>query len=291
MSVAVETAAPAPGVLAGLGRFARRNPTIVLGGALLLATALVAIFAPWIAGKDPRFMAPANRLQPPSAEFWFGTDNLGRDIFARTVYGARVSLVVGLSVAAISVAIGLVIGLAAGYYRRLDGVVMRVMDGMMAIPAILLAIALVSLNRASVWIVIVAITIPEVPRVVRLVRSVVLSTREQPFIEAAIGGGSRDWKIIGRHLLPSTVAPLVVQATYITASAILIEAALSFLGAGVPPEIPTWGNMIATSRLFLARAPWTIFFPGACLALVILAVNLVGDGLRDRLDPRLARRM
>jgi peptide/nickel transport system permease protein len=161
----------------------------------------------------------------------------------------------------------------------------------MAIPAILLAIALVSLNRASIWIVIVAIAIPEVPRVVRLVRSVVLTTREQPFIEAAIGGGSRNLKIILRHILPSTIAPLVVQATYITASAILIEAALSFLGAGVPPEIPTWGNMIASSRLFLASAPWTIFFPGAALALVILAVNLMGDGLRDRLDPRLARRM
>lgn len=275
----------------GLGTFARRHPTIVVGGVLLLATALVALLAPWIAAQDPRFMAPTNRLQAPSAAFWFGTDNLGRDIFARTVYGARISLVVGLSVAIISIAIGLGIGLAAGYYRKFDSLIMRVMDGMMAIPAILLAIALVSLNRAGVGIVIVAIAIPEIPRVVRLVRSVVLTTREQPYIEAAIGGGSRDGKIIARHLLPSTVAPLVVQATYIAASAILTEAALSFLGVGVPPEIPTWGNMIASSRLFLARAPWTIFFPGACLALVILAVNLVGDGLRDRLDPRLRRRM
>ncbi len=190
-----------------------------------------------------------------------------------------------------SVSIGLVIGLAAGYFRRFDNVLMRIMDGLMAIPAILLAIALVSLNRASVGIVIVAITIPEIPRVVRLVRSVVLTTREQPYIEAAIGGGSRSGKIIVRHILPSTIAPLIVQATYITASAILIEASLSFLGAGVPPEVATWGNMIASSRLLLARAPWTIFFPGACLALVVLAVNLLGDGLRDRLDPRLARRM
>jgi len=199
--------------------------------------------------------------------------------------------VVGLSVAAIAVAVGLTIGLFAGYYRRVDGIVMRFMDGLMAIPGILLAIALVSLNRASVGIVIAAISIPEIPRVVRLVRSVVLATREQPFIEAAIGSGSRGLKIILRHILPSTVAPLVVQATYIMASAILTEAGLSFLGAGVPPEIPTWGNMIAGSRLFLAIAPWTIFFPGAFLALVVLAVNLVGDGLRDRLDPRLARRM
>ena len=270
--------------------FTRRNPTIVLGGALLALMAAIALVAPWIAG-DPRLMTPTNRLLAPSAAHWFGTDNLGRDVFARSVHGARVSLLVGLSVAIVSIVAGLAIGLAAGYYRRLDGFVMRIMDGLMAIPAILLAIALVSLNRASIWIVIVAISIPEVPRVVRLVRAVVLTTREQPFIEAAIGGGSRNLKIILRHILPSTIAPLVVQATYVTASAILIEAALSFLGAGVPPEIPTWGNMIASSRLFLASAPWTIFFPGAALALVILAVNLMGDGLRDRLDPRLARRM
>jgi len=293
IAVAADTSAkPAPSV-GGWTRFsvfARRNPTIVLGATMLLFMAAVALAAPWIAG-DPRLMTPGNRLLAPSAEFWFGTDHLGRDVYARSVFGAQISLVVGLSVAVVSVAAGLAIGLAAGYYRRLDGVVMRFMDGLMAIPAILLAIALVSLNKASVWIVIVAISIPEVPRVVRLVRSVVLTTREQPFIEAAIGGGSRNLKIIVRHILPSTVAPLIVHATYITASAILIEAALSFLGAGVPPEIPTWGNMIASSRLFLARAPWTIFFPGAALALVVLAVNLMGDGLRDRLDPRLARRM
>ncbi|HSE80030.1 MAG TPA: ABC transporter permease [Alphaproteobacteria bacterium] len=290
MASLVATIHVRPGLSARLWTFARRNPTIVLGGALLTAMAAIALVAPMIAG-DPRLMTPTNRLRTPSAEHWFGTDNLGRDVFSRSVYGARISLVVGLSVAIVSIIAGLAVGLAAGYYRRLDGFVMRIMDGMMAIPAILLAIALVSLNRASIWIVIVAIAIPEVPRVVRLVRSVVLTTREQPFIEAAIGGGSRNLKIILRHILPSTIAPLIVQATYITASAILIEAALSFLGAGVPPEIPTWGNMIASSRLFLASAPWTIFFPGAALALVILAVNLMGDGLRDRLDPRLARRM
>jgi len=270
--------------------FVRRNPTIVAGGAILAFMTVIAIFAPYIAG-DPRHMNPVNRLLPPSAAFWFGTDGLGRDIFARCVYGARISLIVGISVASASVAIGLAIGLAAGYFRRLDNAIMRLMDGFMAIPAILLAIAMVSLNRATVAIVIVAIIIPEVPRVVRLVRSVVLSTREQPFIEAAISGGGRSLKIVLRHILPSTIPPLIVQATYVTASAILIEAGLSFLGAGVPPETPTWGNMIASSRLLLARAPWTIFFPGLCLALVVLAVNLLGDGLRDRLDPRLSRRM
>ena len=276
--------------LADFPVFARRNPTIVIGGTILAAMTLVALCAPLLPA-DPRLMNPINRLKPPSAEFWFGTDHLGRDIFTRCVYGARISLLVGLAVATSSVVFGLVIGLAAGYFRRLDNVVMRVMDGLMAIPAILLAIAMVSLNRASVGIVIVAIAIPEIPRVVRLVRSVVLTTREQPYIEAAISGGSRAIKIVLRHILPSTIPPLIVQATYVTASAILIEAGLSFLGAGVPPETPTWGNMIASSRLLLARAPWTIFFPGLCLALVVLAVNLLGDGLRDRLDPRLSRRM
>ncbi len=290
MAITADTRAAKQGHIARFGVFARRNKTIVLGAALLIAMAIVAAAAPWIAG-DPQFMTPIDRLLPPSALHWFGTDPLGRDVYARAVYGARISLVVGLAVAVLSIAIGLTIGLAAGYYRKLDNVIMRFMDGLMAIPGILLAIALVSLNKASVGIVVIAISIPEIPRVVRLVRSVVLTTREQPFIEAAVGGGSRSLKIILRHIVPSTVAPLIVQATYITASAILTEAALSFLGAGVPPEIPTWGNMIASSRLLLARAPWTIFFPGTCLALVVLAVNLLGDGLRDRLDPRLARRM
>ena len=270
--------------------FARRNPTIVLGIIILLVVTLAAIAAPLIA-NDPQLITPNDRLLPPGGKYWLGTDHLGRDIYARAIYGARISLLVGLCVAALSVAIGLGIGLAAGYWRQVDAVVMRFMDGMMAIPAILLAIALVSLNKASVFIVIVAITIPEVPRVVRLVRSVVLTVREMPYIEAAVSGGSRGRKIVLRHILPSTMAPLIVQATYITASAILIEAGLSFLGAGVPPEIPTWGNMIAQSRLFVARAPWTIFSPGLLLAVVILAVNLVGDGLRDFLDVRLARRM
>ena len=292
MATALETrpvpAPPAPG--SRLRVFARRNPTIVLGSSLLAVMTALALAAPWIA-VDPMALAPVNRLRPPSAENWFGTDHLGRDIFSRAVHGTRVSLLVGLCVAALSVSIGLSIGLAAGYFRRVDAIVMRVMDGMMAIPGILLAIAMVALTRASVWVVIVAITIPEIPRVVRLVRSVVLSAREQPYVDAAIAGGSRAVKIILRHILPATINPLIVQATYICASAILVEAGLSFLGAGVPPEIPTWGNMIAASRLLLARAPWTIFFPGACLALVVLAVNLVGDGLRDRLDPRLARRM
>ena len=275
---------------AALKRFIRRNPTLVAGSAILAVIAALALAAPLFAG-DAITMRPAQRLRPPSDAHWFGTDHLGRDVFARTVYGARVSLLVGVSVAVVSIALGLLIGLLSGYFRRVDAVVMRLMDGLMAIPAILLAIALVALNRAGILIVILAITIPEIPRVVRLVRAVVLGVREAPYVEAAIAGGTPTWKILERHILPNTVAPLIVQATYIGASAILIEASLSFLGAGTPPEIPTWGNMIAQSRLFLSRAPWTIFCPGIALALVVLAVNLLGDGLRDRLDPRLARRM
>jgi peptide/nickel transport system permease protein len=291
-----DVAVPRPGTLQGRGRaaeawrFAKRNPTLVAGLLILSIMAIVALLAPWISG-DPITMAPAQRLRRPSEALWFGTDHLGRDVYARTIYGARVSLFVGLSVAAASVAIGLVIGLLAGYFRAFEAVVMRLMDGLMAIPAILLAIALVSLTKAGVFIVILAIVIPEIPRVVRLVRAVVLSIREQPYVEAAVAGGARTWKVLLRHILPATIPPLIVQATYICAHAILIEASLSFLGAGTPPEIPTWGNMIASSRLYLARAPWTVFCPGLALALVVLAVNLVGDGLRDRLDPRLARRM
>ena len=293
VDVAAIPAAVAPS-RAGRGararRLVRRHPTMIAGFIVLGAMLLAALLAPWIAG-DPYSMKPVQRFKPPSDTLWFGTDNLGRDVYARTIYGARVSLAVGLAVALIAVSIGLVIGLLAGFFRPVEAVVMRLMDGLMAIPAILLAIALVSLFRGSVLIVIIAIVIPEVPRVARLVRSVVLTTREQPYVEAAIASGSRLSKILWRHILPSTFPPLIVQATYICASAILIEAGLSFLGAGTPPEIPTWGNMIASSRSYLARAPWTVFCPGLALALVVLAVNLVGDGLRDRLDPRIARRM
>ncbi len=270
--------------------FVRRNPTIVVGATLLLLITLAALFAPLIA-RDPIAFEPINRLKGPSAEFWLGTDSLGRDVYARMVYGARVSLLVGLAVASISIVTGALVGLLAGYFSRVDAVVMRLMDGIMAIPSILLAIALVALLGASVKVVIIAIAIPEIPRVARLVRAVVLSVRDLPFVEAARSNGTRVGKLLRRHILPSTVAPLIVQATYICASAILTEAGLSFLGAGTPPEFPTWGNMIASSRLYLQLAPWTIFAPGICLALVVLAVNLVGDGLRDRLDPRISRRM
>jgi peptide/nickel transport system permease protein len=258
---------------------------------LVLATlVLTALAAPLIAG-DPLRQAPINRLRMPSERFWFGTDQFGRDIFARTIYGGRVSLIVGFVVAALASLIGLAIGLVCGYFKRVDAVVMRAMDGIMAIPSILLAIALITLTHPGLGIVIIAILIPEIPRVVRIVRAVALSIRAQPFIESAIAGGTRNRKLLTRHILPNTVAPLIVQATYVCSSAMLIEAGLSFLGAGVPPETPSWGNIIAQGRTFFQIAPWSILIPGAFLAATVLAVNLLGDGLRDRLDPRLTRRL
>jgi peptide/nickel transport system permease protein len=269
--------------------FLRRHPTLAFGGAVLGLIVSAAVLAPAFAG-DPSTMNPLHRLRPPSAEAWLGTDHLGRDVFARMVYGARVSLLVGLSVAMAAVAVGAAVGLVSGYFRAADAVVSRLMDGFMAIPAILLAIAMVAMLGSSVWILIMAIAIPEVPRVVRLVRSVVLSVREAPYVEAAQVGGTRLRVILTRHILPAAVAPLIVQATYVCAAAIIVESALSFLGAGVSSETATWGGMIAESRGFLPRAPWTVFAPGVALAVVVLSVNLVGDGLRDLLDPRAARR-
>ena len=268
----------------------RRNPTVTFGAVLLVLLILVAVIGPSLVG-DPFKLSPRDRLRPPGERWWFGTDQFGRDVFSRTVWGSRVSLIVGLSVAAISSVLGLALGLLCGYFRALDGIVMRIMDGVMAIPSILLAIALITLTRPGLGIVIAAIVIPEVPRVVRVVRSVVLSIRGQPYIESAIAGGTRNTKLLWRHVLPNTLAPLIVQATYVCASAMLIEAGLSFLGAGLPLEIPSWGNIIAQGRTFFQIAPWTILIPGGFLALTVLAVNLLGDGLRDRLDPRLARRL
>ncbi|MBU0726295.1 MAG: ABC transporter permease [Alphaproteobacteria bacterium] len=280
----------APSLLAKTGTAIRRNPTIFFGGTILLILIVLAAIAPWITG-DPLKLTPSQRLRPPSERWWFGTDQYGRDVFARTIHGARVSLVVGLSVAAFASVIGLTLGLLCGYFRKVDAIVMRVMDGIMSIPSILLAIALITLTRPGLGIVLVAIVIPEVPRVVRLTRSVVLSIRSQPYIESAISGGTRGAKLLIRHILPNTMAPLIVQATYVCASAMLVEAGLSFLGAGVPPEIPSWGNIISQGRSFFQIAPWSILIPGAFLTLTVLAVNLLGDGLRDRLDPRLSRRM
>ncbi len=269
----------------------RRHPTAILGAIVLVAMILVAILAPWLGTVDPQAVSPLKRLRPPSAEFWFGADMLGRDVYSRVIYGSRVSLAVGLAVAIASTLIGLAIGLATGYLRWLDAIVMRIMDGLMSIPSVLLAIALMALTQASIQNVIAAITLAEVPRVVRLVRSLVLSLREQPYVEAAIAAGTTLPRILTRHILPNTVAPLLVQATYVCASAMITEAILSFIGAGTPPNIPSWGNIMAEARSLFQIAGYLILFPGVCLSLTVLAVNLLGDGLRDALDPRLARRM
>ncbi len=271
--------------------FVRRHPMIVAGGTLLLIMAIIAIAAPWLGTTDPKALAPRLRLRPPSERYWFGTDMLGRDIYSRVLYGARVSLTVGLAVAALSTIVGLAIGLVSGYLRMLDSIVMRMMDGLMSIPPVLLAIALMALTRPSVENVILAIAVSEIPRVSRLVRGLVLSLREQPFVEAAVATGTRLPAILLRHILPNTLAPLTVQATYVCASAMITEAILSFIGAGTPPNIPSWGNIMAEARSLFQVAAYIMLFPAIFLSLTVLAVNLLGDGLRDALDPRLARRM
>lgn len=263
-------------------------PRIAL--AVLALIVLVTLLSPWIAPYDPLAMDPSIRLQGMSGAHLLGTDGFGRDLFSRVLIGGRVSLLIGIGAAVVSVLIGLVIGMVAGFFRALDGPVMRVMDALMAIPAILLAIALVALNGPSIGSVIAAITIPEIPRVVRLVRSVVLTVREEPFIEAAIALGTPTPKLLVRHLLPNTLAPLIVQGTYILAAAILTEAILSFLGAGVSTETPTWGNIMAEGRSFFRLKPELILWPGLVLSLCILSVNLLGDAARDMLDPRLKKR-
>ena len=276
-----------------------------IGGATLALLVVLALAAPWLGTVDPSLFDAASRdLTPGKAgeittlegetlkhTFLMGSDSFGRDIYSRVLYGTRVSLVVGLTAALVALAFGVVLGLVAGYVRWLDGPLMRVMDGIMAIPAILIAIAVVALWRGSLSTVIVAIAIPEIPRVTRLVRSLVLSIREEPYVEAALALGTPTWKIMFGHILPNTLAPLLVQGTYICAFSILVEAILSFLGVGLPPDIPTWGNIMAEGRVQFVAYPHNVFFPGIFLALTVLAVNILGDGLRDTLDPKMARRV
>ncbi len=267
------------------------NPSVLFGAVLMIVVTIPAVFAPVLFTVDPVLLEPSARLQPPSAAYWFGTDLFGRDVYSRAVYGARTSLSIGASVALIAVVLGMIIGAVSGYIRILDAVVMRIMDGLMAIPGLLLAIALISITGASVTTVVIAITIPEIPRVVRLVRSIVLSIREEPYVEAAVTVGTKTPMILWRHVLPNTISAILVLATFIFASAVLSEASLGFLGAGIPPEFPSWGNMIAESRVYFQIAPWMIFFPAICLTVTVLGINVLGDGLSDTLDPRLAKRI
>jgi peptide/nickel transport system permease protein len=282
------------------------DPRIAVGAVIIAAVAFISLAAPWLGAVDPSDLAPAVRNKVPGFErtirtesgaemrfvYRMGTDSLGRDVYSRVLYGGRISLLIGITVAVISLSIGLLIGLLAGYNRIADAIVMRFMDGLMAIPAILLAIGVVSLSRqAGILSVIVAITVPQIPQVVRLVRSIVLSVREEPYVEAAIVAGTPTLKLVLRHVLPNTLAPLIVQGTFICASAILVEAILSFLGVGIPDSTPTWGNIIAKGRDLFRLFPHNILYPGIFLALTVLAVNMLGDGLRDKLDPKLARRL
>jgi peptide/nickel transport system permease protein len=276
---------------AGVWNLARRSPSILFGGSILLVVILVAVDAPVLFTVDPLALNPTARLHPISGDAWFGTDMFGRDIYSRMVYGCRTSLFVGLCVAGLSIGIGLFIGLIAGYVRTIDAVLMRIMDGVMAIPGILLAIAMVALSGASFTTVIFAITVPEVPRVIRLVRSIVLGVREEPYVEAAIAAGTRTSAILIRHILPNTIAPLIVFASYVCSSAILVESVLSFLGAGLPAEIPSWGNMVAEGRTYFQIYPRMVFLPGVFLAVTVLGINVLGDGMRDALDPRISRKM
>jgi peptide/nickel transport system permease protein len=289
----------------GTMRTLARNPSVVIGAVIVTFLALVGLLAPLLGTIDPSEINPAFRNKKPGAERMirhedgketvfvqrFGTDSLGRDVYSRVVYGARVSLIIGVTVAVLAVTIGLTVGLIAGYIRWLDGIIMRIMDGLMAIPAILLAMGVVSLSRAGLAAVVIAIVIPDIPRVVRLVRATVLSIREEPYVEAAITVGTPTPALLVRHVLPNTISPLIVQGTFICASAILVEAILSFLGIGIPPETPTWGNIMAEGRSLFRIYPHNIFYPGVCLALAVLAINMLGDGLRDTLDPRFAKRV
>jgi peptide/nickel transport system permease protein len=298
--------ADAPTIVGQPGAWSRvrRNLSVRIGGLFLLLLVAIAVAAPWLGTVDPSLFDPASRDLLPGREgeittldgetlkhrFLMGSDSFGRDIYSRVVYGTQVSLVVGIATAGVALGIGIVLGLVAGYLRRVDGILMRFMDGVMAIPAILIAIALVAMWRGSLLTVVIAIAIPEIPRVTRLVRSLVLSIREEPYVEAAISLGTPTWKIMLRHVLPNTVAPLVVQGTFICGAGILTEAILSFLGVGLPPDVPTWGNVMAEGRAQFNQYPHNIFFPGVFLTLTVLAVNILGDGLRDTLDPKMARR-
>ncbi|MFD1508000.1 ABC transporter permease [Lacimonas salitolerans] len=286
----ISTSAAKPSPLSRARDIVFSSPVVFVASIVLTIIVLAAIFAPWIVPHDPVRLTPSQRLQAPSDVYWLGTDAFGRDMFSRVIYGGRISLVVGLGAAVFAVLSGLILGLLAGYIRWMDAVLMRMVDGLMAIPNILLAIAIVSLWGAGLWTVLIAITIPEVPRVVRLVRSVVLSAREEPYVEAAIAAGSSTFLIMRRHLLPNTIAPLIIQGTYICASAILVEAILSFLGAGISPETPSWGNIMAEGRIYFQINPGIVLWPGLVVSLAILAINLLGDAVRDALDPRMAKR-
>ena len=268
-----------------------RRKLVLAGAAILVVVTLLALFAPWVTPYDPMAMKISDRIQSPRAAHWFGTDELGRDVFSRVVFGARYSLMIGALVVLISVTGGVLLGLTAGFFRRLDGPIMRLVDAMMSFPDILLAIALVAVLGASMTNVILALAIVYTPRVARVVRASTLVVRELLFIEAARALGVSTWRILFIHILNNIASPILVQATFIFAYAVLAEAGLSFLGVGVPPDLPTWGTMIASGQQFAHQAIWLVVFPGVAIVLAALSLQMVGDGFRDLLDPKLRKAM
>ena len=266
------------------------NPAALLSFAFLVAIALMAVLAPAIAPFEPNFVNPADRLEPPSSKYWFGSDDLGRDVFSRVIYGARVSLLVGITVTVGATVIGSLIGLVAGYYPRLDTLFMRVMDGLEAFPSILLALVIMATLGPATENVIVALTVVYTPNIARLVRGTTLMNRQQTYVESARAIGMRDFPIMRRYIFANSLSPLIVQGTFVVAFAILSEASLSFLGAGVPPRTPTWGSIVSSGQPRLQQAWWISVFAGTFLFATVLATNLIGDGLRDALDPRSRKR-
>jgi peptide/nickel transport system permease protein len=279
--------------------------SVRFGTAVLGLMLLVSLFAPWLGTVDPAAM-DANHINKAlglagefalpdgsvvAHTFWLGTDSFGRDVYSRVLFGGRISLLVGVATALLALGLGGLCGMLAGYFRQVDMVLMRFMDGLMAIPAVLLAIALVAALGANVATVVIAIAIPEVPRVTRLVRSLVLTLREEPYVEAARALATPTPVILWRHILPNAIAPLLVQGTFVAASAVLTEAILSFLGLGLPPDVPTWGNIMAEGRTQFSQQPGHVLFPALFLVPTVLAINLLGDGLRDVLDPKFAKRV
>ena len=289
---------PRSGLLGGIAPSSRfywlrvlsRNRVAVASAFFILFVVLLAVAAPLVTGGDPRFVDPLIKDQAPSADHWFGTDDLGRDVYTRIIYGARVSLLVGLIVTGVAATVGSILGLLSGYYDRLDTPIMRLMDGLMAFPSILLAIAIMASLGVSTRNVIIALSVVYTPTIARLVRSSTLVTRRQPYVESARAIGHRDYAILGKYIFANSLSPLIVQCTFVVAYAIISEASLSFLGAGVDPQTPTWGNMLRDGQRVLQRAWWLAVIPGTALFLLVLALNLLGDGLRDALDPRLRQR-
>jgi peptide/nickel transport system permease protein len=265
------------------------NRAILLGALILLIVVLAAILAPWVAPYAPNKLSIVNKLHGPSWAHLFGTDEFGRDIFSRAIYAGRISLLVSLGVVVISTVLGVILGVTAGYFRKLDTPISRLLDAMMSFPDILLAIALVAALGPSLMTVIIALGITYAPRLARIVRGSTLVIREMPYIEAAISLGLPTWQILLRHVLLNLASPILVQATFVFASAMLAEASLSFLGVGVSADMPTWGTMLASGREYMNNAPWLMLFPGLAIVFSVLSLQLVGDGLRDLVDPRLAK--